>query len=317
MDCNICCDYKYTITSCPFCNKKACMDCWKIHVKSSISSITACMFCKKEWDTLTMYNIFGKTFMEKNYIDIRKKILFDVFSVMDTVPRYYALKKLEDKKQNIQKNIYKSKQDLDHLKTLPTTLDIFTKINDISIVLSENTEILKNTNKSIKFSKEHLLDTKPIIQRETFNCAYLSCQGRISQKQKCTICKNTTCSTCHLLQKENHKCDEKDVSSVELLKKDSKQCPRCKSLIFRTSGCSQMWCVLCKTPFDWNTGTILNLQGFHNPHMNQEIRINVLHRELDVQCNNRILEQVPIIQIIEKIKSLKLPLERYSIGYTR
>jgi hypothetical protein len=42
-------------------------------------------------------------------------------------------------------------------------------------------------------------------------------------------------------------------------------CPKCLAIISRVSGCSQMWCVLCHTKFDYNTREIIT-GFFHNPH---------------------------------------------------
>jgi hypothetical protein len=49
------------------------------------------------------------------------------------------------------------------------------------------------------------------------------------------------------------------------LKKDSKPCPKCASITFKIEGCSQMYCVECHTPWDWNSGRIVN-GPIHNPH---------------------------------------------------
>jgi hypothetical protein len=60
-------------------------------------------------------------------------------------------------------------------------------------------------------------------------------------------------------------CDPNNVETVALLKKDTKPCPKCGTMIFKISGCSQMWCPDCHTAFDWVTMRI-EVGRIHNPH---------------------------------------------------
>jgi hypothetical protein len=58
-----------------------------------------------------------------------------------------------------------------------------------------------------------------------------------------------------------------------MLKKDSKPCPKCQCLIFKISGCDQMWCTQCRTAFNWSNGNIVH-NNIHNPHYHEWNRIN-------------------------------------------
>jgi hypothetical protein len=58
---------------------------------------------------------------------------------------------------------------------------------------------------------------------------------------------------------------------MELLNKDTKPCPSCGTMIFRISGCSQMFCVDCHAAWDWNTERIVK-GVIHNPHYYDFIR---------------------------------------------
>ena len=46
-----------------------------------------------------------------------------------------------------------------------------------------------------------------------------------------------------------HKCDEEKVASVEMLKRDTKPCPKCGTPIHKIEGCDQMWDPQCGTAF--------------------------------------------------------------------
>jgi len=71
-----------------------------------------------------------------------------------------------------------------------------------------------------------------------------------------------------------HECKKEDVDTAELIKKDSKPCPNCGEFIMKSSGCSQMFCITCKTPFDWNTGKIVTSGPIHNPHYYEWMKRN-------------------------------------------
>lgn len=103
-------------------------------------------------------------------------------------------------------------------------------------------------------------------------CPVDNCMGFVV-RWVCGICNSKICSKCRevklencVVKSEDHICKPEVIASVKLMQKDSKPCPKCFSLIFRSSGCNQMWCIVCKTGFDWRTGKIYeNLTGFHNP----------------------------------------------------
>jgi hypothetical protein len=67
------------------------------------------------------------------------------------------------------------------------------------------------------------------------------------------------------VKSETHTCNKSDVETVKLLNADSKGCPKCATLIFKISGCDQMWCTQCHTAFGWKTGKIVS-SNIHNPH---------------------------------------------------
>ena len=109
-------------------------------------------------------------------------------------------------------------------------------------------------------------DNKTIVKKKFIKaCPNENCNGFLSTQWKCGICEKSFCKDCHEEKLENHICNEDTKKTIALLKKDTRPCPKCGTGIFKIDGCSQMWCVDCKTAFDWNTGEIC--QGvIHNPH---------------------------------------------------
>ena len=117
-----------------------------------------------------------------------------------------------------------------------------------------------------------------------FKCQNGECRGFLDDKWICGVCSHLTCKDCltaigeiknvdkpseeKSYFKKIHGCKPEDIETANLLKKDSKPCPKCQTLIYRIDGCLQMFCTFCKTAFDWKTGEIVT-KGIHNPHFFQ------------------------------------------------
>ena len=108
-------------------------------------------------------------------------------------------------------------------------------------------------------------------------CPRDECRGFLSSAYKCELCKVFTCSKCHEIIGHNkddpHECDENNIKSAEMIKKDTKPCPTCGTRIFKMVGCNQMWCTNCNCAFDWKTGR-LDSGPVHNPHYYEYLQKN-------------------------------------------
>ena len=117
-------------------------------------------------------------------------------------------------------------------------------------------------------------EKKKFIRR----CTRDGCQGFLSTAWKCGICEYYSCSKCFKnktkKQDDPHECTKEDLETAELIKKDCKPCPNCGEFIMKTSGCSQMWCISCQTPWDWTTGKIVTNGIIHNPHYYEWMKRN-------------------------------------------
>jgi hypothetical protein len=114
------------------------------------------------------------------------------------------------------------------------------------------------------------------VAKRYFPCPDQECRGFVSVTNwKCAICNIQVCE--HCLEKNNcsqleHTCNPDTVETIKLMKSDSKNCPKCMALIYRISGCPQMFCTMCHTAFDWVTGNIVDRGHLHNPHYFEYLR---------------------------------------------
>jgi hypothetical protein len=121
----------------------------------------------------------------------------------------------------------------------------------------------------------------------TRKCPVEDCRGFLSNHWKCGICETQICKECNEPKDEGHVCDPNDVETMNLLKKDSKPCPACGTLITKIDGCDQMWCTQpnCHTAFSWRSGKKV-FGVIHNPHFIQFSMANGMaeRNPQDVPC---------------------------------
>ena len=100
-------------------------------------------------------------------------------------------------------------------------------------------------------------------------CIRDGCQGFLSQAWKCGMCEWYSCSKCFAIRGPEHdsphECTAEALETAALIRKNCKPCPKCGEQIEHGGGCSQMWCISCQTPWDWNTGKIVTSGPIHNP----------------------------------------------------
>jgi hypothetical protein len=115
-------------------------------------------------------------------------------------------------------------------------------------------------------------------------CPTEECKGFMNEEWFCGLCDRRFCEHCNEEVCENHRCDPDAVKTMKLLKKDTKPCPKCGTMIQKLSGCRQMWCPDCHTAFDWVTGQI-ETGRIHNPHYMEFRRGRITSREHgDIPC---------------------------------
>ena len=167
------------------------------------------------------------------------------------------------------------------------------------------------------------------MKRQKFirKCSNEECNGFLSSKWKCSLCSTWTCSECNINvgtfeNKQAHVCNVDDVETAKLLKSDSRSCPKCFVLIFKISGCNQMFCTNCKTAFCWRTGEIYHGTSIHNPHYFEYMAVNNQRRqrERDPNANctafdsvmvNDLRKMMDILTVIENSTIKKINVNEY------
>jgi hypothetical protein len=97
-------------------------------------------------------------------------------------------------------------------------------------------------------------------------CPVTACTGLVTEAtMQCTLCATAVCRDCLAPKAPDHACAPDAILSAQEIRKTTRPRPKCATNIFRISGCDQMWCTACKTPFSWDTGKV-DTGNVHNPH---------------------------------------------------
>ena len=263
--CGVCCE-KYNKSTrskvvCEFagCAYESCKICVRTYLLGTTND-PHCMNCKNQWTTKFLVENLNRSYIDNDYKKHRKNLLVEreisrTPELMVLVERTKLVEE-ETKELNLM-----NKEFEDLRKTL----------NAMRIKIGE---------KNMRIFRIRNGETNDKDERKKFimPCPGEDCKGYLSSHYKCQLCKLHVCPECFEIIGYNkeieHVCKEDNLKSAEMIKKETKGCPKCGVRIFKISGCDQMWCTECKVAFSWNSGKIVIDGVIHNPHFYQYMQNN-------------------------------------------
>jgi len=304
VDCTVCTDATYTPIICHKCSYTACRNCTKKYILSQRVVDSKCMACKTIWSLDFVFENTDKEFYEKTYKTHRAKIMFEREQSLLPETQHLVeeeLKAREDSKKysdllkmkKLKFEIFKMKRN--KIKEKLTDPELSSKEKkELKIEAKTLLESERRKTKRIQAIKDVLKKARVDIRRQrypgnvqgevpkvkpkpvfTSRCPVENCNGYITKKDdpelegksiySCGICNTNVCKKCLEPKEYEHKCDPNTLETVKALKKETRNCPKCQTLIYKISGCDQMYCTQCHTPFSWNTGEV-ETGRIHNPH---------------------------------------------------
>jgi hypothetical protein len=310
-NCDVCCEKLNKINhkkvKCPFCDLTSCRSCSQRYILESFQD-PHCMGCKTAWNREFVDSFCTKYFRTTELKRHRENVLFERECALmpDTQPEVERIIQM----RRIRRVIREQKQKLLELHRRYQTLQLGEPIPDEIRILYREMEITYRHLEQVRNSGT-IIDNEP--RRFVRQCPIEECKGFLNEEWYCGLCERHYCKSCNELLDENHVCDKDVVETMKLLNKDSKSCPKCGTVIHKTSGCAQMWCINCHTAFNWRTGQIENGR-IHNPHFIEFRRKTMMSREHgDIPCGgaptfrelreigatNQILQYAMVIQQVE------------------
>ena len=283
--CDICCEpfnrtthecVKCMYTECEF---RACKTCMRQYILNSAGE-AHCMSCKKAWPTNFLVLNLNRSFVEKEYAEHKKKRLLEreVSKLPDTMETAQISKGHKDKEKSERAKSAKYFTEMDVLEKQIQALTLKKRAKETKRLRHLRAAEVHRRNALRPGAAEEVgaADAeKKEKKRFIMPCPGADCRGFLSTQYKCELCSTHACPKCLEVigtdKDAEHTCNEDNVKSAEMIRKDTKPCPACGTRISKIDGCDQMWCVECHTAFSWNTGNIDNGR-VHNPHFYQHKR---------------------------------------------
>lgn len=245
--------------SCPSCNSDVCYECVANFVKNLAGDV-ACMSCKHPWDRTFIFRSLPPSLVHSTIKAQREEVLFEREKAL--LPATMPLVPLAD-----QATVLKKEKDqlAEQIKELEQ------RLHAVNGLIYENSRQQFLVRRNIEgrpvddgggarggasTSKEKPKEPENEMLSIVCHCPNGDCRGYVMKKDhKCGLCFSKICKKCHVVvaEDEEHTCNPDNVASVKLIKAECKACPGCGVPSRKTEGCSQVWCMVCKKAWDWNT----------------------------------------------------------------
>ena len=314
--CGVCCEkfnkINHKKVECPFCDLVSCRVCCSRYVLS-ISDDPHCMGCKNLWNREFVDTWCTQYFRNTELRRHRENVLFErekirMSETQPEVERILAMRKLHDIINVQRRRLIELHQK--HGIYVPVTNNV--AIPDDIMELRAGMEESYRELERLRQGGELILGEEP--KKFTRKCPTGECKGFMNEDWFCGLCDRSFCEHCNEEIVEGHECNPDSVKTMELLKKDTKGCPKCGTMIHKLSGCAQMWCPDCHTAFDWRTGHV-ETGRIHNPHYMEFKRGHISSREHgDIPCGGiptfRELRQIGACENIMRFAMLLSQVDR-------
>jgi|TARA_B110000240_G_scaffold176409_2_gene204294 hypothetical protein len=237
------------------------------------------MGCKTRWNREFIDSFCTKVFRNTHYKNHRETVLFErekqlMPQTQPEVERILQMRSL----RHILTRQKKTLIELHHTHNI--NYDTLTIHPEVLILYRE----MEKTYQHLNQIRSQVTSSEFGTRHFTRQCPSEECKGFLNEDWYCGLCCTNYCKHCNEPESDDHVCDSEIVKTMQLLNKDSKSCPKCGTVIHKSSGCMQMWCVNCHTAFNWRTGEI-DTGRVHNPHFIEFKKKLISSREHgDIPC---------------------------------
>lgn len=262
---------KYWVSCCSQkCKFSCCRSCVEKYLLSQPDIQPKCMNCKTIWTSDFLASNLDEKFHNHVYRDYCATIIRDRERSLLPSTQPFVLQAI------------KTEETEDKIEELTQAIrELHSMINAL--------KLKRNKLYDLQFGGILPVEEKKTNIRFVGHCPQKDCKGFLDEQYTCGICEEKACRSCRQTLHPDEECDKDTVATIKLLATDTKRCPNCGVPIYKISGCSQMFCLGCKTAFDWNTGKI-ETGRIHNPHYYELQRnLGLLRREEDdVRCGGAV-----------------------------
>jgi hypothetical protein len=301
---------------CKFCQASACSKCIEQYLLTRHED-AHCLHCRVNYTDATLFEICTKTYLQQTYFKHRQEVLINRNRAQLPLLQDAAMREKHGRERNIimgglQKEINQIRAARNEVLVLYNRAyvayygqngvrtdegmrlieSLMAQAEDLREQVREKRTLMVQVRWPGHAYQEHRVEEKEEEKKKFVRrCTRDGCKGFLSTAWKCGICEWYSCSKCFAVKGKTHdvehECKKEDIDTAELIKKECKPCPKCGEFIEKSSGCDQMFCISCQTPFSWTTGKIVTSGPIHNPHYYEWLKRtggNVQRNPADVPC---------------------------------
>lgn len=262
--CPICCEslttHKRRPVECPDaeCHFTACVECCQKYLLNSVND-AECMSCRAPWTREFIDATFTKAFRSSAYKQHREQILFE--REVALLPTSQHMVGYWNRAMHLREVYRDQKVEYDRLKTAMDALKTQRQQTYQELLIYETSGYRRGPPPEFGVGG----DSADAAARRSFvrRCPVEDCRGFLSTAWKCGTCDTWACPECHepkgLVRDAPHACDPAALATAQLLRRDTRACPKCHALITKIDGC-----------FAWDTPIPL-YDG--STKMSQDIRV--------------------------------------------
>lgn len=271
---------------CPHCSFQGCETCYMQYIADHPYHRARCMepSCHHEFSRKFLSDHFKPSYLRKQYTQHWNAL--SVQQEMLKLPQTQELIRLKDKHVQRQETLRLQLQQNPDNAPLAYLYQFYIDLAKHHLYADETTEPQQpiTTQGELDTHVRFYNDPESIASGEkekpsTGNCPSNDCRGLLTPDYQCGICHVQVCQDCHEALPSSpseatpqHRCDPFLLESIQTIAQETKPCPTCHVPIYKTEGCTHMWCVQCHTAFSWKTGQ--PIQRFHNPHHQEWMTLN-------------------------------------------
>lgn len=265
--CGVCAEDKRDNKSiqCANCEYHACVDCVTKYFETNHQNTMDCMNCHRPWMYEYLSEKCGSAAMKRIAVSQKERLFREQRSVFPHTQEAVTLTIECEKVDN-------------EIKELTKQINLLKSHRAVKRALASSLSREYNNRRNQGYSTTGVTNTlpsDPLTKKVSYirPCGTGECKGFVRDSDDrnntvaCDLCHTCFCKKCmnDKPADQDHVCNESDVLTVRMLRKDSKPCPKCSVMIHRISGCPDMFCVDCHTAFNWDTLAI-HTNGNSNPH---------------------------------------------------
>ena len=221
---------------CSACDHVACKECVRRFLMTS-TTLPSCMNCHVRFPLQFLVQRLNRSWVLATYKSKMAEILAS--NQLGLLPETQVHVESAIRKERLTHEIAKNQREVKAMQQ---------QMMRLKMTIQANTFILRGEQVPDRY-RNYLTQPESVEldSRRKFimACPMDKCRGFLSTQYKCGTCQQHICSDCLCIKPENHECVESDRLSAEMIKRETKPCPKCGTRFYDLTKEDPVVCISC------------------------------------------------------------------------